>query len=70
MIDPRDGRQSFELLVLGSEGKYIAAHPYDQGRLWSSVLPGVWFDPTWQTAEKLPRVTLIAMRMVENPQHP
>ena len=70
VIDPREDKESFELFILEGDGAYVLAEGDDEGRVWSSVLTGVWFDPAWLMAEKLPKVTPIALQMAENPQRP
>jgi len=68
VIDPREGKESFELFVLDGEGFYVLTRPDDGGRVWSTVLPGVWFEPAWLTDERLPKVTKMALQMAENPR--
>lgn len=68
VIDPRDGKESFELFVLDGEGFYVLAQADRDGRVWSSVLAGVWFELAWLTAETLPKVTRLALQMAENPE--
>lgn len=54
VVDPREGRESFELFVLGDDGYYLTVQPAADGRTHSSVLPGVWFDARWLTVAELP----------------
>ena len=54
VVDPREGRASIELFVLEEDGYYTPAKPDRDGRLTSTILPGVWVDPTWAALEELP----------------
>lgn len=72
IIDPREGKEAIELFVLTSDGFYEAVSPDIAGRLHSLLLPGVWLDPNWLTAEELPSVIDLAFQMagVPLPQRP
>lgn len=65
VVDPREGREAFELFVLGDEGYYLAVQPDAHGRTHSSVLPGVWFDAGWLTADELPDEVELGLAMSE-----
>lgn len=54
VVDPREGRAVFELFTLDRDGYYVPARPDEEGRLASTVLPGVWIDPAWAALDELP----------------
>ena len=63
IVDPRTGREAIDLFVLGSDGKYRRAKPSGEGRLASRVLPGLWLEAAWLTAEALPPAGRLGMEM-------
>ena len=65
VIDPREGREAFELFALGDDGYYVTARPDEHGRAHSAVLPGVWFDAAWLTADELPDEVELGLAMAE-----
>jgi len=66
IIDPREGREAIEVLMLTGEGEYRPVEPDAGGRLASLVLPGVWADPAWLAfGDPLPDVIDLSLRMVD-----
>ncbi len=65
LVDPRESKQSWELFVLDAEGRYIAAAPDSEGKLRSSVLPGVWAESRWLLLDELPSVIQLGMAMAD-----
>ena len=65
VVDARPGRARFSLYVLGEDGRYVASEADADGQVWSLVVPGVWFDVAWLTADELPDEVELAMAMVE-----
>lgn len=65
VVDPREGREGFELFALGEEGYYLAVQPDAAGRAHSSLLPGVWFEAAWLTADELPDEVELGLTMAE-----
>lgn len=65
VLDPREGRTSFELFTLGEDGYYLTVQPDAEGRSRSLVLPGVWFDAAWLTADELPDEVELGLVMAE-----
>ncbi len=64
VVDPREGRESLELMTLDPHGYYVAVKPADDGRVFSSVLPGVWANAGWLVYEaELPQVVGLSMAM-------
>lgn len=66
IIDPRRGSEAVDLFLLHEEGYYVAAEPDEDGRYWSRVVIGLWFDRTWLTAVELPSVFDLALRMTDD----
>lgn len=56
LIDPRVGRERIDLFQLDGDGAYRPVRSDAEGRLFSSVLPGVWLDPAWLGEGELPSV--------------
>ena len=54
LVDWRPGRQRADFFQLGADGVYERQDPVAQGRYHSSVLPGLWLDPTWLWQNPLP----------------
>ena len=54
VVDPREGRAVFELFTLDQDGYYVPTRPDADGRITSTVLPGVWIDPAWAALDELP----------------
>lgn len=54
VLDPRPGHEAIDVLVLGADGRYEATMPDADGRLASRVMPGIWLDAAWLTAEAFP----------------
>lgn len=65
VVDPREGREAFELFALGVDGYYVPVQPDGDGRTRSSVLPGVWFRSAWLTAEELPDEVELGLTMAD-----
>lgn len=63
LIDPRESRERIDLFRLGEDGRYRAVEEGADGRLLSSVLPGVWLDPAWLVEEELPGLVATGMAM-------
>ena len=63
LVDPRIRNQSFEVLALGPDGCYTAVTPDAEGKLRSTVLPGVWADPGWMLLDELPSVIRLGTAM-------
>lgn len=63
LIDPREGKERIDLFRLGEDGRYRAVEASADGRLFSSVLPGVWLDPAWLTEVELPGLVATGMAM-------
>jgi Uma2 family endonuclease len=59
VADPRTGRQRFDAWILGTDGKYVSALPADDGRYFSTVLPGFWLKPEWLWEDPLPDETVL-----------
>lgn len=66
VIDPREGKESIEILVLDGEGFYIADPPDADGRYWSRLVPGLWLEREWLSADELPDVLDLALAMTAN----
>lgn len=66
IIDPRRGAEAIDLFLRHEEGYYVAAKPDEDGRYWSRLVSGLWFDRTWLTAEELPSVVDLALRMTDD----
>ena len=64
IVDPRRGSEAIDLFVLDERGEYVAAHPDADGRLHSTVVPGVWIDPAWLLADELPDPVDLVLRMI------
>ena len=63
LIDPRPGRERIDLFRLDDTGRYGGARADTDGRVWSTVLPGVWLDPRWLRDAPLPSVIQTGMAM-------
>ncbi len=63
VVDPREGRERLEVLVLDAGGEYRAVEPDADGRLHSTVLPGLWVDPAWLIVDELPSVVRLSTEM-------
>ena len=63
LIDPREGRERIDLFRLGDDGRYRAVEPAADGCLHSTVLPGVWLDPSWLVEDELPGLVATGMAM-------
>jgi len=63
LIDPRTGRERIDLFQIDDRGNYRAAQAHHDGRIYSSILPGVWLDPTWLSRDDMPNVIRLAMQM-------
>lgn len=66
VLDPREGRESVEVFLLGGNGRYAPVGPDRDGLLRSSVIPGVWLDPRWLIGGELPSVAPLAIKMAES----
>ena len=65
VVDPRERHESIQILALGEEGEYVAVQPGPDGRLWSTVLSGVWADPAWLAYDdELPDSVTLSLAMV------
>ena len=65
LIDPRDGRESAQILMLDPTGRHAPVMPDPDGRLYSRILPGVWFDPAWLAyGDELPDLIDLSLAMV------
>jgi len=65
IIEPRAGREAIDLFVLGDNGQYDAVEPTVDGRLASTVLPGLWLEAAWLTAEEFPPAGRLGTQMAE-----
>lgn len=66
VVDPREGRESLDVMLLQPDGGYAPAAPAPDGRICSQVLPGVWADPAWLDYDaELPEVVALSMGMVD-----
>ena len=64
IVDPREGRESLEVMLLDPDGHYVAATAAPDGRIYSRILPGVWADPAWlRYADELPEVVRLSIEM-------
>ena len=72
LIDPREGKERLEVLILGQNGSYDRSIADGEGKLRSTVLPGVWVEPGWLLLDELPSVvrlgTAMAAGATEDPQ--
>ena len=65
LVDPREGRETIEVLTLDPDGYYVPVPPDAAGRLHSLVLPGVWADAAWLAyGDELPDVVTLGLEMV------
>ena len=65
VIDPRERRETLEVLRLDPDGSYLPIAPSADGRILSVVLPGVWAEASWLVyADELPEVVRLSMEMV------
>lgn len=65
VVDPRERRETLEVLRLDPDGSYVPIAPAKDGRIHSAILPGVWADASWlRYAEDLPEVVGLSMEMV------
>lgn len=65
LVDPRNGKESLEMLTLGPDGSYTAVAPDEDGKRRSAVLPGVWVEPSWMLFDELPSVVRLGTAMAE-----
>lgn len=65
IVDPREGREAADVFRLGPEGRYRAVEGEVDGRIFSTVLPGLWVDPAWLRVDELPSVVRLSTEMVE-----
>lgn len=65
IVDPREGHERIEVLVLEPDGRYRRLEADSDGRLRSTVLPGIWVDPVWLFGDELPSVVRLSMGMAE-----
>lgn len=63
LIDPREGRERIDLFRLGEDGRYRPVEASADGRVRSSVLPGVWLDRACLVEEELPGLVATGMAM-------
>ena len=54
LIDPREGHERIDVFRLNESGRYQGVEAMADGQLFSSVLPGVWLDPSWLVESELP----------------
>lgn len=63
VIDPRRGRERTSVYALDASGRFAEFNPDGDGRLWSRVLPGLWIEAAWFTADPLPSPRALLHRM-------
>jgi Uma2 family endonuclease len=60
IVDPRPGRESFELLTLTDEGYFALIPASSSGRISSKKLAGLEIDPAWIRQDPLPDPVALA----------
>ena len=67
LVDPREERETIEVLTLDPDGYYVAEKPDANGRIHSLILPGVWANAEWLAyGQELPDPMTLAMEMIQS----